>query len=179
MRNVILNAVGTRSDDPPALVHSKMLLPGDVVLLTTDGVSDKLTDEDFSQLLGVDRDPQVIAQAAVKAALEAGSKDNASCVVVRIDRADDVAADQHDELHAELTKLHEMLTNVEEVDDELRTDMQQIAQDIRQALREDGQTELQRLRNELSERALKFEVTHPHLTNAIAAIANSLSRIGI
>lgn len=179
MRNIVLNAVGTRPGAPPALVHAKTLLPGDVVLLTTDGVSDKLSAEEFSTLLSVDQHPSTIAKAVVKAALDAGTNDNASCVVVRIDRSDDVVADEHDELHAELTKLHEMLGNVEELDDELRTDLQKIAEDIRNALQEEGPSDLQGLRKELSDRALKFEVSHPHLTNAVASIANLLSSMGI
>lgn len=179
MRNVILNAVGTRSGKTPALVHSKMLLPGDVVLLTTDGVSDKLSEEDLSHLLSVDKPSKVIAEAVVTAALEAGTNDNASCVVVRVDRTGDVAAHEHDELHAQLTKLHQMLENVEEVDNELRADLQKISEGIRKALRADGQTDLQRLRSELRERALEFEVSHPHLTNAVASIVNSLAGLGI
>ena len=179
LRNVILNAVGTRGSEPPTLVHSKLLLPGDMVLLTTDGVSDKLTEADLSQLLGVDAASNVIAQAVVKAALDAGTNDNASCVVVRIARSEDVVAARNTELHTKLTTLHDMLVDVKEVDDVIRADMQRIAEDIRTALRSDRANELLQLRTDLSDRALQFEVSHPHLTNLIASISNTLSAMGI
>lgn len=179
MRNVVLNAVGTRMTQGPTVVHSKRLLPGDTVLLTTDGVSDKLSDDDLSKLLSVDKAPEVVAKAVVKAALEAGASDNASCVVVRIDGAEVVQNDQHDKLHAELINLHSMLGKVDSVDDQLRSDMQRIATDIRDTLHANGHSGLHELRSELSDRALEFEVSHPHLTSAVASIANLLAGIGI
>lgn len=179
MRNLILNAVGAKSSKPPSLVHSKRLLPGDVILLTTDGASDKLTENELTQLLTIDEHPRIIAESIVKAALEAGTNDNASCVVVRIDRAEEVHAEQHDEIHAELTKLHEMLGDVEDVDNGLRKEIIQITDEIRDALRADGQSELGQLQSRLHDQTLAFEVSHPNLTNIVATIVNLLSRIGI
>lgn len=182
MRNVILNAVGTKPPEALPTVHKRLLLPGDVVLLTTDGVSDKLDEEMLGKLLNIDTDPAVLAKTVVEAALLAGTSDNASCVVVRVDRSADAEANQHDDLQAELAKLHEMLLHVDSLDDDLRKDMAKLADEIRdslQATEPNDTSELGRLRQEISDRALEFEVSHPHLTNVVASIVNLLARIGI
>lgn len=179
LKNVILNAVGTRSPDSPASVYSTLLLPGDIILLTTDGVTDKLPDDALAELLTADKEPEILAQAVVQAALDAGTKDNASCVVVRIDRARDDEPVAHEELHVELSKLHDMLSKVDSLDDELRADMRQIADDIRDALQKEHDAKLPGLAKDLSDRALAFEISHPRLTNTIGTIASLLARMGI
>ena len=86
---------------------------------------------------------------------------------------------KRDELHREVEKLHELLGNVEAIDDDLRADLRQIADDIRGALQSPEQNELNNIRQRLSDRTLEFEVNHPHLTNIVASIVNLLSGIGI
>lgn len=179
MRNVVLNAVGTRSSEGNPVVHSKLLLPGDVVLLTTDGVSDHLREPTLTQILDEHSDPAEAATAIVRAALDAGSRDNASCVTVMIERAEDSEHANHDDLHFELQKLHEMLTDVDSVDEELRSDMVQIAGDIRKALHQEETDELASLGKQLKQRAIKFEVGHLQLTNTVASIVDLLARMGI
>ena len=180
LRNVVLNAVGTHPLEGPAKVYSTKLQPGDTVLLTTDGVSDKLSEEQLAALVSSDDvDPTATAKDIVQAALDAGTRDNASCVVVRIEQVEMPSDGSHEDLHAELTKLHDMLSNVDTIDDQLRSDMQQIATDIRHALGEEQPADLKGLTKDLNDRALAFEVSHPHLTNTIASIVNLLSRMGI
>lgn len=179
MRNVILNAVGTREADGEPVVHSAMLLPEDKVLLTTDGVTDTLPDAEIVQILDQHANPQDAARALVQAALEAGSRDNASCVVVSLERAGEPDQTGHDELHFELTRLHDMLTEIDTVDEELQNDMARIADDIRQALNRSQTNELANLGGRLENRALEFEVTHPRLTAIVASITDMLSKIGI
>lgn len=61
--------------------------PGDVFLFTTDGVHEYLSDRDLFGLadtLGQDLDSA--AHAIVHAALDAGSPDNLTCQIVRVDR---------------------------------------------------------------------------------------------
>jgi hypothetical protein len=180
MRNLILNAVGTRKTQDVTSVKSLPLEPGDVLLLTTDGVSDKLSDEQLGELLRRPGAPADVAEQIVQAALEAGSTDNASCVVVQIEgEVGTPVDDKRDELHREVEKLHELLGNVETIDEDLRTDLRQIADDIRGALQSQEQNELHNIRQRLSVRTLEFEVNHPHLTNIVASIVNLLSGIGI
>lgn len=183
MRNVILNAVGTQAADSIPVVHSRLLLPDDIVLLTTDGISDKLSPERLGTLLSPEKEPDSLARAVVDAAMDAGTRDNASCVVVRVERAHDHADEAgdsvRDELHSELNRLHELLGQVDSVDDDLRTEMAQLAREIEEALNHDGTPDIAHLRQQISDRALAFEVSHPHLTNSVATIAHLLSSIGI
>ena len=60
------------------------LLPGDVMLLTSDGVHGALTSAKLSATVHATRDkgPRSIARALVQAALAAGGQDNATCVCV-------------------------------------------------------------------------------------------------
>lgn len=177
MRNIVLNAVGTQPADRNPIVHRKVLLPGDSVLLTTDGVSDELSGDVLAQIVAKHPEPKAAAARIVELAIQSGSRDNASCVAVMIDRAEGNTA--HDDLHDELTKLHDVLSTMDTVDPELRTDMVRIAADIKRALRKEETHELATLRQRLSERALTFEVSHPILTNAIGGIVDLLAKMGI
>jgi len=179
MRHVVLNAVGTRSTDGPPVVSARLLLPGDAILLTTDGVSDKLSPGELANLVSEGGDADEAAGRVVEAALQAGSQDNASCVVVKIERADTHQLSERDELQGELRRVHEILHDIEDIDDDLRQDMHQLAADIRHALGSDEPKRIPPLSKRLRERALAFEVSHPHLTNAVGGIADLLASIGI
>jgi eukaryotic-like serine/threonine-protein kinase len=66
--------------------RTQALQPGDCYLLTTDGVHDVLADEVLEQMLRARlQDPQGCAQSLVQRALEAGSQDNLTCQIARID----------------------------------------------------------------------------------------------
>lgn len=61
------------------------LQAGDVFLLSTDGVHDVLTDSAISALLSAYPDLQTCAEQIVEAALTAGSQDNITCQLLRVD----------------------------------------------------------------------------------------------
>lgn len=61
------------------------LQAGDVFLLSTDGVHDVLSDSAISALLSACPDLQTCAEQIVEAALTAGSQDNITCQVLRVD----------------------------------------------------------------------------------------------
>ncbi|WP_287601625.1 bifunctional protein-serine/threonine kinase/phosphatase [Thiothrix sp.] len=83
--------------------RSQLLQAGDCYLLTTDGVHDVLDTESLQALLlGSGRDPQVCAEKLVEAALQAGSQDNITCQIARIDSLPE--ADK-DEFYGNLTRL--------------------------------------------------------------------------
>ncbi|MBM2621383.1 protein phosphatase 2C domain-containing protein [Actinoplanes sp. LDG1-06] len=68
----------------PDLMHVT-LHPGDVYLLCTDGVSDQLTYERLTRVLATD-DPGATVHALLDDTLTAGGRDNATAVVIRVER---------------------------------------------------------------------------------------------
>jgi protein phosphatase 1L len=53
------------------------------MIIASDGVWDSMSDQDAVNFCKDDLSTKVIAQAIIKAALDKGSKDNISCIVVR------------------------------------------------------------------------------------------------
>ncbi len=82
-KNLVTRAVGVE-DTVLLETHLHEVMPGDVYLLCSDGLSDMLDDESIAQLLqGSDALPEVAA-ALVDAANDAGGKDNISVVLARV-----------------------------------------------------------------------------------------------
>src|ERR1700712_4032013 len=82
-KNLVTRAVGVE-DTVLLETHLHDVLPGDIYLLCSDGLSDMLDDEMISQLLqSCDLLPEA-ATALIDAANEAGGKDNISVVLVRV-----------------------------------------------------------------------------------------------
>ncbi|MCB1877601.1 MAG: bifunctional protein-serine/threonine kinase/phosphatase [Chromatiales bacterium] len=76
---------------------------GDVFVLTTDGVHGSLSDEEIGKLVGMARtDLNETAKAVVQAALRAGSTDNSTCQIVRVDS---LPVDEPDAFYQKLTAL--------------------------------------------------------------------------
>lgn len=67
---------------------------GDLFLLTTDGVHDSLTPTMLKQLSLSSEDLQNNCEALVQAAYDAGSSDNLSCLLVRVDQLNDDSLNQ-------------------------------------------------------------------------------------
>ena len=84
-RNVLYRYLGTR--DGAAGTDAREIQPasGDRFLLCSDGVTDGIDDPAIQTLLQSSDDPQVVASAIVEGALEGGSRDNISCVVLIVD----------------------------------------------------------------------------------------------
>ncbi|MDQ6681270.1 MAG: Stp1/IreP family PP2C-type Ser/Thr phosphatase [Pseudomonadota bacterium] len=81
-KNLVTRAVGVE-DTVLLETHLHDVLPGDVYLLCSDGLSDMLADEAVSQLLlGCDLLPEA-ASALIDAANDAGGKDNISVILAR------------------------------------------------------------------------------------------------
>ncbi len=60
------------------------LVPGDRLLLCSDGLTDLVRDEQLAELLRADADPYVVATLLTEAALLEGGKDNITVVVVDV-----------------------------------------------------------------------------------------------
>lgn len=78
------------------------LQQGDVFVLSTDGIHDVLSDARIAELLRENSDPQTCAERLVATALQAGSQDNITCQVVRIDQLPQV---NREEFYQQLGKL--------------------------------------------------------------------------
>ncbi|MGK5681967.1 PP2C family protein-serine/threonine phosphatase [Actinoplanes sp. URMC 104] len=72
-------------DAPEPDLLSVTLNPGDVYLLCTDGVSDQLTYERLTRVLATD-DPAAATHTLLDDTLTAGGDDNATAVVIRVER---------------------------------------------------------------------------------------------
>jgi protein phosphatase len=84
-RNVLYRYLGTKEGGTGAKPQPVDVQPGDRFLLCSDGATDGLSDDDLGKLLAGGDDPQQAAQSIVKAAQEAGSRDNITCQTVFVD----------------------------------------------------------------------------------------------
>lgn len=86
LRNVLTNVLGARE---PTDIHlsEQPLEGGERILLCTDGVHGVLDDARIQQLLTSTDDLRIVALGLVDAALDAGSRDNMTVLVVQCDGA--------------------------------------------------------------------------------------------
>jgi PPM family protein phosphatase len=90
-RNLILRAVdGVHDTDPDLFLID--LVPGDRILLCSDGCSGVLDTDRLADILGTGSVDYAVVEL-VRASLEAGSSDNVTCVVADVVDADAPAAD--------------------------------------------------------------------------------------
>ena len=82
-KNLVTRAVGVE-DTVLLETHLHDVLPGDLYLLCSDGLSDMLDDESIAQLLQTSDVLGEVAAALVDAANDAGGKDNISVVLARV-----------------------------------------------------------------------------------------------
>jgi PPM family protein phosphatase len=82
-KNLVTRAVGVE-DTVLLETHQHDVLPGDVYLLCSDGLSDMLADEEIATVLHAHDSLPLLGAALVDAANEAGGKDNISVVLVRV-----------------------------------------------------------------------------------------------
>jgi serine/threonine protein phosphatase PrpC len=84
-RNVLYKYLGSRDGATAGNAVEISPKSGDRFLLCSDGLNDGLSNEEIAAFLKCDDDPQKIAEMLVNAALEGGSRDNITCVVVIVD----------------------------------------------------------------------------------------------
>jgi serine/threonine protein phosphatase PrpC len=82
MRNVLTNVLGSRPDIL-VRVTERELAPGDALLLSSDGMHGALDASAIEGVLAAHTDVNQAAQALVDRAIEAGSRDNVTALVVR------------------------------------------------------------------------------------------------
>jgi len=82
-KNLVTRAVGVE-DSVMLESHLHELLPGDTILLCSDGLSDMLDDARISSLLQSGETLEACARALIDAANEAGGKDNIAVILARV-----------------------------------------------------------------------------------------------
>lgn len=82
MRNVLTNVLGSRPDILVRVVE-RTLMDGDVLLLSSDGLHGVLDAAAIQSVLAAHPDVQAAARALVTGAMDAGSRDNVTALVVR------------------------------------------------------------------------------------------------
>jgi serine/threonine protein phosphatase PrpC len=82
-RNIITRAIGTGVQVEPSLQHIT-ILPGDLLLLCSDGLTSMASDEEIEQIIRLEKDIPTLASTLVRLANEAGGKDNITVIVVSV-----------------------------------------------------------------------------------------------
>jgi PPM family protein phosphatase len=79
--HVVTNAVGGSSTEVKVELHKVGLLPNDVLLLCSDGLTGMVTEEEVTQVLGDKTNPEAACRRLVARANEEGGRDNVTVVV--------------------------------------------------------------------------------------------------
>ncbi len=85
MRNVVTQALGNKLDITVHRSQPENFRSGDRLLLCTDGLHGVLNDAELTKLLKINV-PQTAADALVQAAIDAGTQDNVTAVVVQLQK---------------------------------------------------------------------------------------------
>ena len=81
-KNLVTRAVGVE-DTVLLETHQHEVLPGDVFLMCSDGLSDMIDDTGIAQLMLANESLETSARVLIEAANDAGGKDNISVILVR------------------------------------------------------------------------------------------------
>lgn len=84
-KNMLYRYLGNKEGSNGVEVKGYAPFKNDQLVLCSDGVTDGIADDVIKSLLLEHSDPQEAAEAIVDAAVEGGSKDNITCVVVQVD----------------------------------------------------------------------------------------------
>lgn len=91
LRNVVTQALGNKLDIEVHQSKHENYRSGDRLLLCTDGLHGVLSDAEIIKLLK-NNPPQTAADALVQAAIDAGTQDNVTAVVVALEKSNGLAA---------------------------------------------------------------------------------------
>lgn len=83
-RNMLYRFLGCKEGGTGTNPERFDLVPGDRYMLCSDGVCDGLKDDGILKLMREYEHPQEAAEKIVRAALDGGSKDNVTCIVVNV-----------------------------------------------------------------------------------------------
>ncbi|HSM86729.1 MAG TPA: Stp1/IreP family PP2C-type Ser/Thr phosphatase [Candidatus Limnocylindrales bacterium] len=83
LQNVILRALGTEAE-VEADVEDLVALPGDIVLMTSDGLTRHVQDEEILSIVSGSRNLEAACGNLVEAARQQGGDDNITCLLLKI-----------------------------------------------------------------------------------------------
>jgi serine/threonine protein phosphatase PrpC len=83
LRNVILRALGSE-EEVDADVDDLIALPGDVLLLTSDGLTRNVHDDDILRIVGASRSLEQACDTLIETAKDRHAEDNVTCLLLRI-----------------------------------------------------------------------------------------------
>jgi protein phosphatase len=86
-RNVLWKYLGSKEVGEGPEVKALTIQPGDVFLLCTDGLSGVVPDEQLQSFVQENSEVQKCAEGLGQLALDNGSRDNVSCIVVEVAEA--------------------------------------------------------------------------------------------
>ena len=84
-RNIVTNVLGGSTPGVKVELHRMDLDPGDVLLLCSDGLTDKISDELIAAVLSEEQDPECACKRLVSEANRAGGNDNITVVVAQFE----------------------------------------------------------------------------------------------
>ncbi|WP_182866157.1 PP2C family protein-serine/threonine phosphatase [Rhodopirellula sp. JC639] len=80
-RHIVTNGISPQGFKNTPRLRSAQVAEGDFVMLTSDGLTDELTDDEIEQVMKACSDPQECVDQLIKAAIDREARDNVSCVV--------------------------------------------------------------------------------------------------
>jgi protein phosphatase len=83
MQNIILRALGSEEAVEPD-VEDLVAMPGDVLLMTSDGLTRHVRDEEILRMVTASPDLNQACSALIQAARDRGGDDNITCLLIRI-----------------------------------------------------------------------------------------------
>ncbi len=86
MQNILTRALGA-DKDVQVDVTDHPLMPGDLVLLATDGLNKMVVDADVAAVIAAEQEPQRIVDVLIAKSREAGGVDNISIVIAKVPAA--------------------------------------------------------------------------------------------
>ena len=86
-RHVLWKYLGSKDAVDGPDIHDLEIQAGDRILLATDGLTGAVDDDKVCDEVYKHSDPQKCAEELVRLALDEGSKDNVTCIVVHFDKA--------------------------------------------------------------------------------------------
>ena len=84
-KHVLVRYLGSKEGGAGADAKPIDMLPGDRLMICSDGVTDGTNDPQLAALMSRHPQPQETAQSIIEAAQAGGSKDNITCVVIFVD----------------------------------------------------------------------------------------------
>ncbi|QEG00989.1 Serine/threonine phosphatase stp [Stieleria maiorica] len=80
-RHIVTNGISVQGFKHSPRLRSAQIAEGDLVMLTSDGLTDELTDDEIEQIMRSCSDPQACVDQLIMAAIDREARDNVSCVV--------------------------------------------------------------------------------------------------